>query len=261
VSYTDNRGAVDAIRQAAQNVGGDVWPDDLADELDRIDQAVATVPGDRDGLAGTVYAAALDGRDPADDPEVRAALTHHLLAQAVPRTALAAQASDARHHALERHAGAMVDRLRAAVTTADLVLTRTRDTVPHFDPRDPHQAGHLDPHTSKQWAEGRDAATLVGHATTCWRQLYLLLRNGPPSGRAAAALLVADLDADQLNALGHQPDHLDVIAAGHELNLATFDEVAERTERIANQQEAIREHHADGFRREWRRTHHVGQLT
>jgi hypothetical protein len=260
VSYTDNRGAVQAIRQTADKVSPDVWPADLAAELDRIDQA-GTITGGRDDLASAVYRATLDGRDPADDPDVQAALTRHLLTQAVPQTAPTAQASDARHAALDRHADTLVDRLRTAVTDADQVLARTRDTVPGFDPRDHDQTAHLDPTSARQWAEGRDASLVVTHAASCWRQLFQLLRSFSPGGRGAAALLVADLTADQLNRLGYRPDELDVIVAGHPLGLATFDELAERTERIVDQQEALREHHADGFRREWRRTHGVGQLT
>ena len=247
MSYTDNTGAVQIIRQTARQAGVTL-PDDLETALDQADRH--TVPTtDTAALTDAVYQALTAGTDPADDPHVQATLTRHLLATTVPRGALAGRAATARRQALDTHADTIFERLQTAVADADRTIIEARNAVPQLDLNSPTQPQRLRPEQAAHWVRASDALLIVDRAIACWNALARLL-NRTTVGRVYLPLQIADLNADQLDALltTAKVDYRNVVAAGHPLSLATPDQLTDRIARVIEQREQQQHQRDNAYR-------------
>ena len=231
MSYTENRGTMKVIRSAVTNAGA-TWPAPLQAALDEADRLADHAPAGTPEQVATAYAAAiLAGRNPATDKATQAALAAWSLGQTVTGGRLLAIAARMRADALAEHAPGIIADLRAVVADADRTLVECRVTMPRLDVREPEQISSSTPAEAAAWATARAAAARVEQAAGAWSAL------AQAAGRSAIdarrrALLIADLDWQELDALGHQPATLAPLHAGHRLALATFAEYDERVARV-----------------------------
>lgn len=233
-TYIDNRGQVQTITAAVTAAGAE-WPTDLQAALDAADIVADITPiGAQDAVGKAYLAAVLAGKTPATDKATQLALTEYQLAQVVTSGLLAQEASRRRAEALTTHAPEIIEQLRHIVAESDQVLQAAREVFPHLDVRDPGQIRAATPPHAAAWAKGRDAATRVGQAVAAW--IALGQSTGLIVDPRRRALILADLTADELDALGHHPEILAALHAGHPLDMATPEVYTARIETVVTEQ-------------------------
>lgn len=227
MSYIENRGQARTIATAVTTAGAD-WPADLQAALAAADTVADSTPtGTPDAVAEAYAAAVLAGKAPATDKATQLALTEHQLAQVATSGQLAQVAARLRAEALTAHAAGIIDQLRHVVNDADKVLIAAREVFPRLDAREPEQVRGATPSQAAAWAKGRDATARVGQAVAAWTALAAALSLSTLDPRRRP-LILADLTPDELDSLGFHPDALAALHAGHQLDLATFDEYTRR---------------------------------
>jgi hypothetical protein len=256
VSFTENRGQVRTIARAVTAAGAD-WPPDLQAALDAADKVADSTPvGTPEAVADAYAAAVLAGRPPATDKAVQAALTAHQLTQVCSSGALSQVAARLRAEALTAHAAGIGDQLRHVVADADKVLIAAREVLPHLDAREPEQVRGASPDQAAAWARGRDAATRVQQAVAAWTALGSTL-GLPGLDPRRRPLILADLTPDQLDALGHHPDAMLAVHAGHQIDLATPQVYTDRVDKVVAERAAEPARLAAEAHEEYRSVHGI----
>ena len=236
---SNDRALITNIRTTAKRAGI-ALPAELEHTIEEAGRIETALPApDRRTLTEAVAAAALAGKDPATDKAVQRELFAYQLAQTVPSTTLGQVADDRRARAFAAHADAIIEDLVEAVDEMDTILTEAREVLPALDLRNPSQASRVSPAQAQAWARARDAAARFEHVVQCWSMLVRLTRAADVTP-IYRALIAAPLSLEELHALGHNPNAIDVLHAGHALSLATPTEYRERVERVtADRRNAI----------------------
>jgi hypothetical protein len=240
-----SRATVTLLRQHLGSLGLDL-PPKLAKDLDAADrwaEGADRLGADRKALAVAVGDALAEGRDPADDPDVRRHATAATLDREQVRQAIGDEADTRRARALSRHADALVGVLATEVGRLDHALTRARDTIgADALPRvlgDPTRAATtLGADALAAWAGARDATARLGVIVKAWRMLAEAVGAAHvPARSSALVLVVADPDAATLARAVAAHGHTEQAAAlaGLPLSLATFAEYHERTAKLEQQ--------------------------
>lgn len=95
---------------------------------------------------------------------------------------------------------------------------------------------------ARLWAAGREAVAQLEQLLGAWSALAREVRaDDRPQFRA---LVPANIGAGELDALGHRPDVASIVTR-HALNLATFEDYAQRVERIASDRAAAQRDYSD----------------
>jgi hypothetical protein len=220
-------------------------PKALVDGLATIDRWAdvdAALTVDRRQLATAVADAHAAGRDVAVDKGVTPLLARQTLASADLGPIVATLADERRAALLTATADEVVAILAAEVARLDTTLRAARETV---GPRltralsDPATAATAlpAPHLSA-WGQARDAVLRLGTAAKCWRTLGAAVgRAHVPANHPDLVSITAAVDAPTLSRVvrDHGPDATAPAIAGVRLELATFEEHAERVAEIAKQ--------------------------
>lgn len=218
---------------------------------------IETVRGRDDAaLADAVLIALRGGKDPADSEDVRRELARQQLYTSQVGNIAARRLDDRRAELLAEHADVILSTMGKALASIDSILADARANLPgNVDLAEPTSATRVKPELLPFWGNARATLAKIDHIAQTWKIVATAL------GRAIdprfLPLVVADLSAEQLAALGPKPSASAVALAGHRLELATFASIAERQDRIRGEKQAAEDARptlADG----WRRTHGTG---
>jgi hypothetical protein len=230
-------------------------PRKLTDDLAAIDRQLSghghTVSVDPRTLTSAVVTVLAAGKDPADDPDVQQLLIRAQLGQLNVGQHLDALAADRRLAALVEHPPALLDQLATVVDQAAQTLTDARALLPpRTDLTNPQGAAVLRaPDALHAWGRARQALDQLRTAVQVWTSLANTAGHGHTTKSLTAPLILADLDADQLDRLGSR-DALAPAYAGLPLDLATFDSYVERIANIERErQRRATQQEAEGRRR------------
>lgn len=232
-------GTISIIRQASRTIGADL-PPALVAELERLDLTAPEWPGTHRALAEAVTVALLDGKDPAADKRVTAALARHQLATAGVGRAVAQVLDEYRAAAFREHAPALVASWAAVVAEADDAAQTAREQLGNLD-LTPEGSRRLTPQQLPVWGKARDLLARADAVEGAWRTLATITdgaRNFRPSREAA--LVFADLDAaalDDAQSKG-RTTATKLAEDGHRLDLATLETIGERVARVARERTA-----------------------
>ncbi|MFC6017576.1 hypothetical protein ACFP2T_15340 [Plantactinospora solaniradicis] len=224
------RSALSLLRQHFRNLGLDL-PAEMTAALDELSAASdhVTLHANPRALGAAILDALTDGTDPATDPAVLAELARR---QLTGLSVLIADAIEERRAAiLHTYAADILNALTPVVAAADTALTDAREKIgDRFDLADT-TIEQLRPTEMTLWGTAREHAHRAQLAAQCW-QTVVLATGLVDLPTYKHPLILADLDADQLDALGNRPAANTPIAAGHRLDLATPDTFRQRCQRI-----------------------------
>jgi hypothetical protein len=211
------------------------YADDLAAVDTMLDRAGRLAP-DRAKLAAAVAAALEDDRDPAEDPDVWAALAREQFASLNLSYAVEQHADERRAAAIAKHGPAIIDALAGVVDAADEVLQDAHRRIGRgLDLGTVAYVSQLPPDLMGLWGQARDAVARVERVGQVWTTVVRAGGLAPLEPRSPyLPLVVADLTATQLAALPDRtvtaPCH-----AGARLKLAGVDEFRQRVQQVQAQ--------------------------
>lgn len=221
------------IRQHAPHLGIEL-PDGLIADLAEIDRVFAdqeAINGNRRSLAEAVADAMAAGKDPATDKAVIVHLAREQMRLMNLGNDLSALAEDRRADALRSHADVILELLSGVIDRADETLADARDRIPGLDLNDDDRVRTMAPEQMAQWGRAREALAHVERVVQIYGMLLGACGLGVlPTHRRP--LVIAELSLSELNALGHQPNAVAAVHAGHRLSLATPDTFADRLARL-----------------------------
>jgi hypothetical protein len=228
---TNPAALVSLVTQGCRRLGIDL-PDPVAAAVAR--PVPLLEPPDRAALAAAVTAAALDGRDPATDPDVVRLLTLVQLDGLGIGRDLHTAAEQVKAAAIIDHADEILAALAAVVDQADQTLTDARPRLPRgVDLAD--RAGGVTlrgADAMQAWGAAREHLDRLTGAVTVWRQVVTATAGlQVPDRHPHAPLILAPLTVDQFDALPVR-GALAPALAGHRLALATPQDYAERVAAI-----------------------------
>jgi hypothetical protein len=221
---------VTIVRQGLARLGVDL-PAEVTAVLDR--PASLLDPPDRQALAAAVTTAAAAGRDPADDPEVRRLLVLVQLDGLGVGRDVHAAAEQTKADAIIDHGTAIISALAAVVDQAGEVLEDARRRLPRSIDLADRAAGTVlrAADAMQAWGAAREQLDRLTGVVGVWQQLATATAGlAVPSSHPSAALVLARLTADQLDALPR--GHLAGVLAGHRASLATVEDFRERVAAI-----------------------------
>lgn len=231
---SSNHAAISMFRQHVRHVGADLPAATLkaistADALRKI--SVDDVVGEGPALADAVAAAVRAGTEPLASPDVQRALHAEHMAQVNITARLGDLGNREIIAALTEHADAIIETWRPVAEQAGEALAAFRAIAPGADITDATIASRLPARALTPWGAARDATARLEQVAAAWTQLaeitshaYIHHGNRP--------LILADLDFDQLDQLGHNPKPGTVAQLDVSIELATAAEFAERAARI-----------------------------
>ena len=227
------RSALMIIRQHFPHLGLEL-PDGLTADLAEIDRVFAdrdALNGSRRALTEAVADAMSAGKDPATDKAVIVELAREQMRLMNLGNDLSALAEDRRADALRGHADAILELLSEVIDRADETLAEARERIPGLDLNDDDAVRNMAPEQMALWGRAREALAHVERVVQVYGMLVGAVGLGvlPPHRRP---LVIAELSLSELNALGHQPNAIAAVHAGHRLSLATPETFAERLARV-----------------------------
>jgi hypothetical protein len=235
-SHAQTNAALSILRQNFRRLEVDL-PPALVSDLEAVGTLGAYNPtASSADLADAVADALLAGKDPATDAKIKqlaleVQLARHDVAQQVRDQADARTAA-----AVIEHAPTVVATLVTLVAEADQVLADTRERIPNIEFTDDFLAG-LPPMKMTAWGRAREAMERVLLA----EQVWIVLANATGLAyytQLQRVLIVADLSATDLDAFGRsRTSASDAIKAGHRLELATFEGLQQRVDRVLLERE------------------------
>lgn len=201
---------------------------------------------DRDQLTEQVATCLADGNDPADNDDIRRQVLHAQLEDLGLSRRLRVVAERRLSGAIGRHADALVAVLAAEVDRLNPLLRDARSRLPaRFTLTDRQAAASLRGDQVSAFAQADEILEKLARIVKVWG----LITTGSGATKGAhAPLLLADLDADQLDQL----DARNVLAAahtGHDLSLATHAEYYERVAKVNSERQRHRTVQDAEFRR------------
>ncbi|WP_454778098.1 hypothetical protein [Georgenia muralis] len=223
---------------------GIALPDGLSADLERldVDPGSAHLELDRAALARDVTAAMEAGKDPAKVPAVQAHVTRWALAQLGIKAATAEARDRDRANTLERHTPALIAAWAPALRDAGEAIATIIREVPGVDLTNPASADRVPAPLLETWRAARDGIGTIGHIVTMWGVL-----TGAAGDKRYRPLVVAPLDADQLDALGFHPEPWRAATVAR-LELATPETYTARVERINQGRQAQAHARDEAFR-------------
>lgn len=231
---SSNRTAISMFNQYLRHVGADLPPAARkavasAEALRKI--SADQVIGEGPSLADAVAAAVRAGTEPLASTDVQRALHAEQMAQANISARLDALAAREVVAALTEHAEAIIETWRPVTEQAGEALAAFRAIAPGADITDAGIATQLPARALTPWGAARDAVDRLEHVAAAWAQLaeitgHAYIHNGN------RPLILADLDFDQLDQLGHNPRPGTVAQLDVPIDLATAAQFGERAARI-----------------------------
>lgn len=240
---SSNRTAISMFNQYLRHVGADLPPAARkavasAEALRKI--SAEQVVGEGPTLADAVAAAIRAGTEPLASADVQRALHAEQMAQANIGARLDDLAGREVVAALTEHADAIIETWRPVTEQAGEALAAFRAIAPGADITDTGIATHLPARALTPWGAARDAVVRLEQVAAAWAQLaeitgqaYIHHGNRP--------LILADLNFDQLDQLGHNPKPGTVAQLDVSIDLASPEVFTERASRM---NEARAEQHA-----------------
>ncbi|MFE6508318.1 hypothetical protein ACFVDI_14200 [Nocardioides sp. NPDC057767] len=258
------RGTITLLTSTLHDLGRDL-PEALTAAIAEAD-AAAQVPRDLmpdpERAAQRWFELRRAGEDPINDPEIADLLTRNWQTIGSVEDHLRRFADDHKAAAVADAAGDIVEALREVVAEAQEPITEAQDAIGDRITR--ADTGGLSPDGARQHARAREAFSRVDLARRAW--VLLAKHTGAATWRPETAeelLILSDLDLDAMFAIdqrvrrakrdpGTAPrveayDARTIVAAGHPLDLATFEEFRTRLATVTAQ--AQRERDADARKR------------
>lgn len=222
-------------------------------ERDRLDAAAADYRQPRpDFVADLMAAALLEGRDPFDIDEVRQLGLQSALASTGMETRIG-EAGDRRLlAAITRCADEVVSSLKAVADEAGEKLTNARQVLGDLDLGDSGAILQLGPGAAQAFLDAKASLKTVDDMSGAWFALATATRLASPS--TPAVLRMSDAPLAVFERLQHKCGAWDVVVAGGTIDLATFDNAAERVARIQDER-AARDAAAPTVGTEYKRKH------
>jgi len=177
-------------------------------------------------LAAAIAEAVEADRDPASDPTVQTLLARRVLAELNIHHQIAAHAEYQLGQAIKGSAEAIVASWREALTAEAKALTAAKETVGAGDVEDVFAWKIPTEAAASAWAVSRTSGARFDAAARAWWMLGLAA--GVPANPHRRALVYGSLTLDQHRALPPRPTAWEVVSAGIDLDLATYDTWAER---------------------------------
>lgn len=212
------RSAIAIIRQTFRQLDIDLPP--VVGEVNQL----AELEPHRDSLnsptavAEAVTKALLAGHEPAASKEVQTAITEWQLRDSAIVTSVTAHIQERQRTLIFDRADEIIDPLAPVVADAEAAIRQALDAGVDFT--DERGVTKLPPKTMRAWGEARDHMARLKTAADVAAMLNMAAHNTAPDSRLKP-LLLADLNAEQLAALGQRPGSLAAATAGHALTLAT----------------------------------------
>lgn len=224
-------GSIGLLTQAARTLGE--LPPALTAELARLNVHAPVFPDTHGALGEAVTEALLGGRDVATDKRVAAALTRHTIAVSNVDSAVIRVLDSRRVEAFRTHAAEILAGWAAVVSEANAAAEEARETLGRLDVT-PDGARTLPPLALPVWGKARDTLARADVVPNAWRQIAAITGNRYSSNRKYAPLILADLNAAELDAANQatRTTASQLAADGHALSLAGFEEFAARIARV-----------------------------
>lgn len=214
---------------------------------------------DADALVDACLDAISEGKHPEASEAVRQQLVSAQLRTMNIESAAVARLDDRTVALLEEHVSGIHAALAKLLREFDSSLAKARETLPAgINLADPTSAGSVQPDLLPVWGRAHAVFEHIDRIAQTWKLLATITRPVNFHPQRDLPLIVADLSAEELDALGHQPPASGAARAGHTLELAKFESFADRKSRIMGDRRAA----SDGeptFESEYRRTRGMGQ--
>lgn len=254
--------ALQQTRQHFRHLGLTVPPamDKELAEVDKVIDRSRGIEYDPTKLTQLVWDALEAGRNPVTDKAVAAQLSADLLSKQDLGPRLHSHADALRAEVFRRHAAAILSEMGSVVTDADQVLAAAHAAIPNLDVVDTNSIHVVPAKHATTWALAREATTRLERVQQVWERVTMACRLVPPAtgDPNAGALILADLDANELDSLGPVRNSsvgagwlVALVQSGHRLDYAADpDEYRERRSIVEQQRaEQARERAATEDRR------------
>ncbi|QCX28084.1 hypothetical protein [Nocardioides jishulii] len=254
--------ATQQIRQTFRLMNLDL-PKRLAADLTEAEEStrITLAPGDAGEVARAALAAQAEGRDPAEDTDVRTAITRvHLtqLSVAIDHTLQTAR-DKAMRDALTKHAPAIIEAMRPLVEAADASLNKAREALGRDDLQLTRTtvASTLSAQQLTPWAMARDARADIERVEQAWTQLAAVMGVANVNDHTRVLIVadtlnpsaVATYDRHTFGVPAHISSATGAVDAGLPLSLATFEQFAERVAEAEENRQADAERAQGAFER------------
>lgn len=206
---------------------------DLETIRDRAAADLPAVPPSSVRLGAAIADALREGRDPVTDDGVRQLLAVGEFARSRGADAVGAYIEATFDELFATHIDDLFAVMAPAVAADDEILVAARDEIPDLDLQSTDRIGQYTPRQLSTWGHARESVARLERIAKVWAVLSAAA--GAPVPQHRRPLILAELDTAQLSALGHQPQAIAAVHAGHRLSLATREEFNRRCDALVSE--------------------------